>query len=168
MESTGARNRIHLSSETAEIVRAAGKEHWIERRKGQIQVKGKGPQCTYWVRASSDSSGSAGSESVCGRALDPVSSAGLDVTEIAHSHGMKNTLLESTMISTTPKITRLVEWNVGVLTQRLIAIQLKRTQSERIDPKVLKQLKIHVEGIAVMYREHPFHNFEVSDADKFT
>jgi class 3 adenylate cyclase len=41
VESTGSRNKIHLSSETANLVIAAGMGEWVELRKELVQAKGK-------------------------------------------------------------------------------------------------------------------------------
>ena len=48
MESTGLRNKIHISQETADLLREAGKGHWIEERKDIVVAKGKGALQTYW------------------------------------------------------------------------------------------------------------------------
>jgi hypothetical protein len=161
METSGASNRIHLSSDTAEILMAAGKGSWIEKRKEQVNVKGKGPQTTYWVRVVQDAaaesarSGSVSNDGV----VHPLVSADIDATKFAPQAD-----LDSRKIANT-KIGRLVEWNVAVLTKRLQAIQLYRNRSDAIEPKVTEQLKRHVHGIALMYRENPFHNFEVGQGD---
>lgn len=159
MESTGARNRIHLSSDTAEILTAAGKGKLIERRKEQIDVKGKGPQFTYWVKIDSHASESANSGSIDGEAVDQVANAKFNDSTLTDGVATKKTLECRKLHST--KIARLVEWNVAVLTQRLEAIQLHRRRSGTIDLKVKEQLRRHVQGIAVKYRDNPFHNFEV-------
>lgn len=49
MESNGARNRIHISADTAELLCKVGKSHWVTPRKDKIFAKGKGEMSTYWV-----------------------------------------------------------------------------------------------------------------------
>jgi class 3 adenylate cyclase len=49
MESTGEKNRIQLSSATAEIIRRAGKGHWLLPREDLVEAKGKGMLQTYWL-----------------------------------------------------------------------------------------------------------------------
>jgi len=49
MESNGQRNRIHVSGDTAEKLREAGKEDWLSAREDKIVAKGKGEMQTYWV-----------------------------------------------------------------------------------------------------------------------
>jgi class 3 adenylate cyclase len=51
MESTGRRNRTHLSQVTADLLVAAGKSHWLEERPDLVQAaKGKDLMQTYWLR----------------------------------------------------------------------------------------------------------------------
>jgi len=49
MESTGRGDFIQCSEATAEILKAAGKLHWLHKRDGLVEVKGKGAMQTYWV-----------------------------------------------------------------------------------------------------------------------
>jgi class 3 adenylate cyclase len=42
IESAGTRNRVHISKETADLLKAQGKGHWTIPRKDKIQAKGKG------------------------------------------------------------------------------------------------------------------------------
>jgi len=156
MESTGARHRIHISSDTADLLRTAGKASWIETRKEMVDIKGKGFQRTYWVKVGNESSASTCSSSVKDEA-EGIDYTGFsaDLSEPGLPSNTQNTLIDL-------KIARLVEWNVAVLTQRLQAILHQQNKTGEIEPVVVKQLKTHVEGIAHMYRKNPFHNFEVS------
>ena len=52
MESTGMKNRIQLSSSTAQLLIEAGKENWIQSRDELVQAKGKGQIQTYWALTS--------------------------------------------------------------------------------------------------------------------
>ena len=38
MESNGERNRIHVSMETAELLRMGAKQHWLKQREDKIVV----------------------------------------------------------------------------------------------------------------------------------
>jgi Adenylate and Guanylate cyclase catalytic domain len=49
MEQTGAMNMIQITQATADLLIAAGKEHWITPRETVIEVKGKGKLQTYWA-----------------------------------------------------------------------------------------------------------------------
>ncbi|KAG7374631.1 adenylate cyclase [Nitzschia inconspicua] len=57
IETTGQKNRIHISEETAALLKAAGKECWVEPRKDTVRAKGKGELKTYWLKTSSHSVG---------------------------------------------------------------------------------------------------------------
>ena len=50
MESTGIRDRIQISQETADLLHQAGKNHWFEPRADTVVAKGKGALKTYWLR----------------------------------------------------------------------------------------------------------------------
>jgi Adenylate and Guanylate cyclase catalytic domain len=156
MESTGVKHRIHISSDTAELLQAAGKENWIEKRKEMIEVKGKGFQNTFWVKLRAESA-SHGSASVTD---GEEGTAGIAEQSIPNAFGRSSHTKDSTEDM---KLARLVDWNVAVLAQRLRAIQQQYGGPDVIDPSVMAQLKSHVEGIAHMYRRNAFHNFEVCE-----
>jgi Adenylate and Guanylate cyclase catalytic domain len=44
IETTGKKNRIHISEETAALLRAVGKECWVEPRTDSVHAKGKGEE----------------------------------------------------------------------------------------------------------------------------
>ena len=50
VESTGQRNKVHLSHDTAELLLAAGKPHWIKKRAEMVNAKGKGEMEMYFVQ----------------------------------------------------------------------------------------------------------------------
>jgi hypothetical protein len=43
---------IQCSSKTADLLRDAGKDHWLTQRLDVVQVKGKGEMTTFWVKTS--------------------------------------------------------------------------------------------------------------------
>jgi class 3 adenylate cyclase len=49
MESTGGKDRIQISSSTAELLIASGKGHWLNQREDLVEAKGKGKLQTYWL-----------------------------------------------------------------------------------------------------------------------
>ena len=71
MESTGARGKVQLSQECANLLIAAGKSSWLIQREGFVVAKGKGQLRTYWLKV--------GSESSIGS--DPIQTESHDVTE---------------------------------------------------------------------------------------
>lgn len=52
MESTGMRDRIHLSAETANELILGGKQNWVQLRDTKVEAKGKGQLQTYWLALS--------------------------------------------------------------------------------------------------------------------
>lgn len=49
MESTGQRNRIQVSQQTADLLIEAGKSNWITPRRDLVECKGKGQVQTFWA-----------------------------------------------------------------------------------------------------------------------
>lgn len=49
MESTGMRDRIHLSEQTANILIIQGHGSWVKPREEKVEAKGKGILSTYWL-----------------------------------------------------------------------------------------------------------------------
>jgi hypothetical protein len=53
MESNGVQGRIQVSQDTANLLIAAGKEHWLKEREIKITAKGKGELQTYFLQMDS-------------------------------------------------------------------------------------------------------------------
>jgi class 3 adenylate cyclase len=49
VETTGEKGRIHVSQETADLLVAAGKSRWVQKREDTVVAKGKGELQTYWL-----------------------------------------------------------------------------------------------------------------------
>lgn len=47
IESTGQKNRVHVSKETAEILKQAGKTAWLTPREDKVIAKGKSEVSLY-------------------------------------------------------------------------------------------------------------------------
>lgn len=54
IESTGQRNKIHLSQEAVDCLRAHGKGHWCRSRDDKVVAKGKGELTTFWLHMKGD------------------------------------------------------------------------------------------------------------------
>ena len=159
MESTGKRNRVQISSTTADLIVANGKGHWIEKRGEKIEVKGKGFQDTFWLKSEKNSPVYTTSRSV---RIPPKGSFATNLTDDeASSDGQQQSGADSSPL--TKKTERLVDWNTEVLLRRIKAILQQREKSNDVEikPIVIKQLRRHVHAIACMYPDNPFHNFEV-------
>jgi hypothetical protein len=73
MESSGEKNRIHVSQETANLLIADGKERWLAPRESRVDAKGKGLMQTYWVYTEEDTAKSTAStafSSSCGNSRE--------------------------------------------------------------------------------------------------
>jgi hypothetical protein len=129
VESTGMRNRIHISEETANLLETASKGHWIKPREDLVHAKGKGDLKTFWLICK-DASG--GSERSGGSTpASDVRSTTKDLTSLAKSNTkIPETVLESAIpekAEMCPKMLRLVDWNVDVLQRLLKLIIAKRS-----------------------------------------
>jgi hypothetical protein len=49
MESTGIAGKIQVSSSTAELIREAGNQDWLQARDELVEAKGKGSVRTWWL-----------------------------------------------------------------------------------------------------------------------
>jgi class 3 adenylate cyclase len=114
MESTGTRNRIQVSQETADLLLLAGKTRWMTRRADMVQAKGKGKLQTYWLfdnaAVSTFVSDNDSSRSV-GR---------INFDVYRRSDSLQN-----------GKLQRLIEWSVDLLTKKIKEIVARRSASLR-------------------------------------
>ncbi|CAB9521509.1 Receptor-type guanylate cyclase gcy [Seminavis robusta] len=134
MESTGARNRIQMSRETAELLQDAGKGNWVVPRDDPVAVKGKGTLSTFWLQMKVGSRASSNSLSE----LDIEESCRLPAPVVKK---------ERVVPLADEKTERLVAWNVEVLCSLLRKIVARRAarssaskrRSESPNPKTQKQ-----------------------------
>jgi class 3 adenylate cyclase len=122
IESTGVPNRIHISTETANLLINAGKAHWVKRRKELVDMKGKGEIQTYFVEMDDRAGSRRGSK------------AG-DVEEDLMNWNMGGHISHNSTRLTrldNRKTQRLVDWNVEVLQGLLKKIVAMRDPSKRI------------------------------------
>ena len=125
IESTGQRNRIHISQETATLLEEAGKGHWLQSRDDLVVAKGKGEMKTFWLvpkdgatyseKGGKSNAESASKESVSKKQLG-------DSVKAAPAVGG---IPDPTVVSS--KVMRLVDWNVDVLQRLLKLIIAKRS-----------------------------------------
>lgn len=101
---TGEAGKVQLSQATADLVAAAGKTAWIEKREGKVVAKGKGEVQTYFLRM----------DQMTKSVVSRVSS----VTSGSNNSGVDPTERE--------RIARLVSWNTDRILQCLKQIIAKR------------------------------------------
>lgn len=63
MESTGIKNKIHVSKTTFDLLVQAGKAHCLRPRTDTVDAKGKGVLQTYWLSPSAKKASSASASS---------------------------------------------------------------------------------------------------------
>lgn len=107
MESTGQAGRIHVSSETAALLVASGKEHWVKPREEEVSIKGKGTVTTSWLLVSDDDTRSTYSGTV---------SSSSRTTDDNHDRwGAEHTNLDREPAVDKENMMRLVEWNCQIM-----------------------------------------------------
>jgi len=109
MESTGVVSKIQVSQSTADLLKKAGKSHWVTKREGEVEAKGKGKIQTYFVDPS-------------GRGGNSVSSG-------------EETIDDDEFQVMDDKTRRLVDWNVEILTKLIKQVVARREAWESVPRK---------------------------------
>jgi len=129
MESTGEKKKIQISQETADLLVASGKSHWIKPRAEIIEAKGKGKMQTYWVdivkRSDSQSviSSNESSEDIDeSQAAVAFAAAQFDENEIMGDGKVQRLMSDKT--------SRLIDWNTDVLSRLLKQIIATREATD--------------------------------------
>ena len=120
MESNGVRDKIHLSDETAQILIAAGKGHWLTPREDKIIAKGKGELSTWWLRTETALKHSSTMGSSDDGSSDTNSNVDSTETTDANMHNL------SGVDSIDKKTQRMIDWNSEMLLQALKAVVANR------------------------------------------
>lgn len=109
--------------ETAEILKAGGKAHWVSPRKDKIQAKGKGELETFFIDIKKQSSGSQTSARSAASYEDSVQ---LDMPHLqkplCNAAGTDMTL----QVNVPPQLKRRVHWNTDILIRMLQQIVARR------------------------------------------
>jgi Adenylate and Guanylate cyclase catalytic domain len=141
IESSGVRERIHLSEQTALELIKQGKQDWVTPREDVIEAKGKGRLNTYWLKlnserlvdsmgpGSSDWSESESSEHSMERA--EFSNAEMTIERLSSSQGKLTK--ERRGAASNKRNQRLVDWNSGLLLQLLKQVVADRQLAESDD-----------------------------------
>ena len=140
IESTGMRNKIHCSHETAALLHAAGKSNWLLKRTDTVVAKGKGEMQTYWLLTNEElASGVVHDDAAKTAAPLPIVKA--NAARIATGIDMSNP--EEGL---PPNIRRLVDWNVDVLKRLLKQVVARRIAlgKQQMDPNHPLMMKTEV------------------------
>jgi hypothetical protein len=116
MESNGAPNMIQCSQKTADLLIAANKHHWIEKRADLVEAKGKGMLQTYWVEPPTSRSRTDDNEST---------HFSESMTDVDAAH-----VLESEDFASAARLERLIDWNVDAFSGLLKRIVARRMTME--------------------------------------
>ena len=146
MEHNGSPDKIQCSQETADLLVAAGKAHWISAREDVINAKGKGEMNTYWVKPGSKGSSSGGSsESVHSSNLSSSGNDHLEDDQHFDEGQFENggdVVGGKTVKLMNSKTKRLVEWNVEVLAallKKIVAHHGYAQSADSLDPAAIIQ-----------------------------
>ena len=179
IEATGGQGKIHVSEDTAALLREAGKENWLIKRAERVAAKGKGELQTYW--------------------------ANTNITNYSNpsaSDTQSNASFEETPFESKDKLERLIDWNLDQLVATLKQVVHQRKVSalpsaskpwkelprkvgsipfdevkeiitlpkytsvvsaapvEDLPDVVVQQLRHYIHCIASLYQTNAFHNFD--------
>jgi hypothetical protein len=115
LESTGEKNRIHVSQETADLIRAAGRGSCLYPRENKVFAKGLGEMQTYWVYTKDDAA-----KSSYGTAASTSGDSELDTDEVAMSK------LSVGAERVASKNGHVIDWTVEILVGLLKEIAARR------------------------------------------
>eukprot|EP00934_Nitzschia_sp_Nitz4_P006074 Nitzschia sp. Nitz4//scaffold50_size126154//2557//6191//NITZ4_003666-RA/size126154-augustus-gene-0.111-mRNA-1//1//CDS//3329553641//6064//frame0 len=133
MESTGDRNMIHISSDTAHLIEKAGKSAWLVPRQDSVQVKGKGEMQTYWLILDD--------ASVIAEVVPDSHSAARKSARVSiianeldlSSRCDEKSMTSHSMVSPEDKTARLVNWSSDLLVGLLKRIVAMRESEEALE-----------------------------------
>jgi hypothetical protein len=160
-----------LSKETAELLIAAGKSHWVMLRQDVVEAKGKGRLQTYWLKPKAGSDTNNNSTTVSDNSEDQISETGSSICDDRDLGNGLETIEEKkeyqSVASTEKKrrsararevafgendirqrSDRLVDWNVEVLFNLLKKIVARRSLVT-IKPSLAEDNSVHGNTIAL-------------------
>ena len=120
VETTGAKNKIHISQETADLLIGSGKGHWVRARDDKVHAKGKGELNTYWLEVKGDAAKSHSSNSSDRSNIkDSQADTGGGMLDSGISVEGRSTDMDE-------KGMRLVQWNTEIIGQIIKEIVARR------------------------------------------
>lgn len=124
IETTGQRSRIHMSMDTAEQLRGAGKGHWVKERNEVVSAKGKGEMQTCWLDMDDHDDPHKEAKDEAASSEDDFSLGDAQEDEF-EKFEMKDIGLDSDDFDV--RTQRLVSWNAELLLKLLKQIVARRT-----------------------------------------
>lgn len=176
MESTGSRNKIQVSQETADLLNKAGRQKWLTPRGDIVHVKGKGAIATYFLRVlRADSTTSVESSSLSemvsksktGRLVDWNAQvlSGLLKKILARRKALGKSSSQTIVAGGASSSNGMVLDEVQAIIEfpefdgKVIRSQVD-LETVKLDSNVVSQLHMLITEVASMYRKNPFHSFE--------
>jgi Adenylate and Guanylate cyclase catalytic domain len=144
MESTGKRERVHLSEQTALQLIEQGREDWVVRREDTVEAKGKGKMVTYWLRlANSDRT----AESVA--ANSEVGDGDTHVPKEPIEYSAWNVEMPVSKTSNSEcRNERLAQWNSDLLLELLQRVVTRRAALQSSDIATPSASQMHLTAMA--------------------
>lgn len=127
MESNGAPHKVHISSDTYDLLKQCGKAHWAVAREELVHAKGKGSVQTYWLKTMSEASSTTSSN-------DNTNMLGRRVSHLLSStKPWEGTYLDQYFGVTEvgDALERLVNWNSDLLLTLLKSVVASRVAAGR-------------------------------------
>ena len=149
MATTGARNRIHVSEETANSLKSHDKDLWLLPRLEKVVAKGKGELCTFWACPTN----------FCRDIGDFALEEDLKMARETGDDTFvsKRKVREPSTKIQDDKIGRLVEWNCEVLSKLLKNLALSRESTSHAS---LKQRVVEAQELRALEKSH----FDMTEA----
>jgi hypothetical protein len=143
MESTGLKDKIHLSAATADLINASGdcKDVWVVPRDDLVDVKGKGKMKTHWLAYGKYGITGSVVSSVPALGSPPLSNSQMQDDD---SLGLVLEMPENIQESESEGLSRLIDWNVDVLKkllQQIVAMRAGNSSGDHIN-NVVKKLRV--------------------------
>jgi len=138
MEETSTNGRIQLSQETAQLLKMAGHEHWLDPRTELVEAKGKGFLRTFWLKSVDDD-------------LLTVSDLLDDVVDTVVDEASE--LFPDCMNNLYDRQTRLIDWNTETLLGLLKKVVARRGDSSPSRRRILEANPAMLHGGSIPLEE---------------
>jgi class 3 adenylate cyclase len=156
METTGMQNKIHISQETADLLKGSGKGHWVTARDELVSAKGKGKMQTYFLDIKSDTTKSMSSSTSASSSSQSESRGDIEENVAVAVPQTENGVASKVMVMKpiSEKQGRLVNWNADTMARLLKAIvALREASGSKAAPednlKALEDMKLQRDTLVI-------------------